>query len=1006
MVEPNRVQLNAEQRAAVEHGEGPLLIVAGAGTGKTRVIVERVGYLLRTVPGLKPENILAITFGNKAAEEIRQRAGERFGERALGCRFSTFHAFCYELLVEESPAKALDRIDHWIFLRRHLESLDLDTYLKVSEPGRFLGDLVDFCSRCHDNLVTPAAYSAYVEKVADDCLRSSRQGPPRKECAEQEIARQREVARMYRRSAELEEQEHLLSFGAMISRTVTLLDAAPELLARLQRRYRFILVDEFQDTNRAQIELLVRLAGEKKNLTVVGDDDQAIYRFRGASYASFHQFEQRFPGHPRVVLRQNYRSTQRILEVAAAAIAPNSKDRYQPGKRLETSNPQGRKVAVWEFPDDGQQSKFVAQEIARQVKVGEAQAYSDFAVLYRAHRYRNRLVEALRRAGVPFAIRKLAIDNLPPVRDMVACLRVIGRPEDSISLARVLAGPRWEMEASLLWEGCRLASDRKCSLREVVEDSGCGGQWPGKAKLLDFLSRYQKLSRQQRLLSWFPSLRQELGLFGLEEEGYDTALEAFTAFVTQWDQEKSTTGLLWEFLEYFGYFEEAGGRISLPDEDDPAPAGVASLGESRQGTLWDKPAGAGPLGKVQLMTVHGAKGLEFENVFVLHLLRRAFPTTHRRPLISFPDALLKGPLPQGDFHIEEERRLFYVALTRARNTLTLCTVSSKRQQPSRFLEQLREDGGADIDWKKLSASPAQPETDVPRREDTIRRSPFSQIEKWAGTMAAPPAGNLTLSASGLETCRQCPRKYQYSYVCRLPVIPSPALLFGSIMHRAVRELVSRLAASGDASKSAGREVIPPETVEAILNQHWSSAGFTDPHQESKYKDMGREQLAGLQRSLEGQPFKLMHQEKSFQFSVNFGVSVKRGGETKLLGRIDQINQVAGEDVELIEYKTGRAQTQKEADRSLQLTLYALACREVLGLKPLSLVLYNLTTQESFRTTRGPDDFGGLEGQIRQVSLDILAGKFPTLPGFHCRYCDFRPICPAYEDSGQGDAVLG
>ncbi len=405
-------------------------------------------------------------------------------------------------------------------------------------------------------------------------------------------------------------------------------------------------------------------------------------------------------------------------------------------------------------------------------------------------------------------------------------------------------------------------------------------------------------------------------------------------------------------------------------------------------------------------------------IFVLHLLRRAFPTSHRRPLISFPDALLKGPLPQGDFHIEEERRLFYVALTRARSTLTLCTVSSKRQQPSRFLDELRDaqlredqlregkDGGSEIDWKKLSVSPAEPESDVPRRKDTIRQPPFSQIERWTGAMTAPPAGSLTLSASGLDTYRQCPRKYQYSYVCRLPVSPSPALLFGSIMHRAVRELVSRLAASRDASRDAGREVQQPETVEAILDQHWSSAGFTDPHQESKYKETGREQLAGLKKALEGQPFQLLHQEKGFQFSVGIGVGAKQGGGTKLLGRIDQINQLAGQDVELIEYKTGRAQTQKDADRSLQLTLYALACREVLGLKPLSLVLYSLTTQEGFRTTRGPDDFRDLQEKIRQVSRDILVGKFPALPGYHCRYCDFRPVCPAYEDSGQGDAVLG
>ncbi|MCH8268420.1 MAG: ATP-dependent helicase [Acidobacteria bacterium] len=1025
MVELNKDQLNAEQRAAVEHGEGPLLIVAGAGTGKTHVIVERVGYLLRTAPGLEPENILALTFARKAAEEMRRRAGEYFGERALGCRFSTFHAFCYDLLREEIPLRALDKIDQWIFFRRHLEELELDYYLKVSEPGRFLHDLVDFCSRCHDNLVSPVQYSQYVEKLAAEVAQLAKQGRPPGKDAEQEIARLREHARVYERSETLQKQEYLLSFGAMISMAVSRLNESPQLLRQLQQRYAYILVDEFQDTNAAQWELLKLLAGKRRNVTVVGDDYQAIYRFRGASDGSLEQFRKKdFPTCERKVLNQNYRSTKSILNVAHAVA--RKLDSYKEDKRLVTKKKdQGCTVEVWEFPDAGQQSEFVAQEIARQIQAGEAKAYSDFAVLYRAHRYRNRLVEALRRREVPFAIRNLAIDNLPPVRDMVACLRAIGRPEDSVSLARVLAGPRWEMEASLLWEGCRLARERQCSLREVVEDSGWGGQWPGKAKLLGFLSRYQKLSREQRLLSWFPLLRQELDLFGLKEEGDDTALGAFTDFVIQWDQEKSTAGLLGEFLEYFGYFEEAGGRISLPDEDDPAPTGAASLGESRQGTLWDQSAEAESLGKVQLMTVHGAKGLEFENVFVLHLLRRAFPTSNRRPLISLPDALWKGSLLEGDFHIEEERRLFYVALTRARSTLTLCTVSNKRQQPSRFLDELRndqlrdeqlredKDGGSEIDWKKLSA-PTEPVLQALRQEDTIRQPPFSQIERWTGAMAAPPAGSLTLSASGLDTYRQCPRKYQYSYVCRLPVSPSPALLFGSIMHRAVRELVSRLAAGRDASNDAsrnaskkaggdaGREVQQPETVEAILDQHWSSAGFTDPHQESKYKEMGREQLAGLKKALEGQPFQLLHQEKGFQFSVK----AKQGGGTKLLGRIDQINQLAGQDVELIEYKTGRAQTQKEADRSLQLTLYALACREVLGLKPLSLVLYNLTTQEGFRTTRGPDDFKELQGQIRQVSRDILAGKFPALPGYHCRYCDFRPICPAYEDSRQGDAVPG
>ena len=160
------LKLNDQQRAAVEHGEGPLLIVAGAGTGKTRVIVERVGYLLAHVPGLQPENILALTFGRKAAEEMRQRAVKQFGERARRCRFSTFHAFCYDLLREELPLRALDKVDQWILFRRHLEELEPEYYLKLSEPGRFLHELVEFCSRCHDNLVSPEDLRRYAEKRA------------------------------------------------------------------------------------------------------------------------------------------------------------------------------------------------------------------------------------------------------------------------------------------------------------------------------------------------------------------------------------------------------------------------------------------------------------------------------------------------------------------------------------------------------------------------------------------------------------------------------------------------------------------------------------------------------------------------------------------------------------------------------------------------------------------------------------------------------------------------
>ncbi|OFV98816.1 MAG: hypothetical protein A3H28_08280 [Acidobacteria bacterium RIFCSPLOWO2_02_FULL_61_28] len=992
-------KLNDEQRAAVEHGEGPLLVVAGAGTGKTRVIIERIGHLLTHVRGLQPENILALTYARKAAEEMRQRAAERFGPPALRSRVSTFHAFCYELLSETAPRRTLDRVDQWIFLRRNLELLELEHYLRVSEPGRFLDDLIEFCHRCHDNLVSPADFRAYVEKRMAECREAARSSPlpgptakasrrqsrpDSQDCSEEEMARLQELAHVYERSEGLQERSQLVSFGAMISSAVALLDRSPELLQQLRRRYRFILVDEFQDTNPAQFELLVRLTGEHRNLTVVGDDDQAIYRFRGASYASFRQFEEHFPEHRRVILSRNYRSTGRILGVAGDAIAFNSRDRYQPDKQLVASYPEGRHVEVWEFADEVQEAEWTATEIARRVRGGEAGSYSNFAVLYRAHRHRDLLVKALERYGIPFAIRKLAVNRLPPVRDLVAYLRAIGRPDDSISLARVLADPRWELESDLLLQYCRRAAGQKQPLREALESAEPPQPWPARERLLDLLNRCRTLAQEQRLGSWLALLAHELGLYN--HPGSGPAVGAFVSFVLRWDQEKSATGLLPEFLEYFAYFEEAGGLVAFPDEDEAwlAPPlepsdrlGIASS-DARQGVLWADPGGS--VGRVELMTVHGAKGLEFEHVYVLRLLRGAFPTRKQEPLISLPAALWKGPLPQGDFHQEEERRLFYVALTRARSTLTLCTISNERQKPSPFLKQLTEASNPHLEWKRPAAA-APPVPDSGRDTEPSGRLRFSQIGPWAAAATRRSGDGFSLSASQLETYLQCPLKYQFSYGWRVPVPPAPPLLFGSVMHGAVKEVVRALA------QRPGN--LSPDALQAILNRHWPASGFADTLQDRKYREEGLRQLEGVRQIWSEGPSELLYQEKSFELEW---------GGTTLVGRMDQINRSAPAEVELIEYKTGRPQTQKDADNSTQLTLYAEACRRVLGLVPRSLVLFNLATGERVRTARTPEQFQTLEQTIRQTAAAIRAGTFPPRPGFLCRYCDFRPICPAHEET--------
>ncbi|MGA2901692.1 MAG: UvrD-helicase domain-containing protein, partial [Candidatus Acidiferrales bacterium] len=291
--------LNAQQRRAVEHGEGPLLVVAGAGTGKTRVITERIRYLLECNPELSGENILGLTFTDKAAGQMKSRVVKAVGERAEGIWLSTFHNFCLEkiLRVANPDLKVLEDVDHWILLRRHMAELDLKHFRRLAEPGEFLNDFREFFSRCQDELVSPDDYQTYVDKSWQAYLqRRESLEPDARALEEEDLARREELARVYRVSERLLRERNLLTFGAQLMQTVQLLRSDAALLQSMHDQFRYILVDEFQDTNIVQLELLWLLAGDRGNIVAVGDDDQAIYRFRGASFGSFTIFLKRFCG--------------------------------------------------------------------------------------------------------------------------------------------------------------------------------------------------------------------------------------------------------------------------------------------------------------------------------------------------------------------------------------------------------------------------------------------------------------------------------------------------------------------------------------------------------------------------------------------------------------------------------------------------------------------------------------------------------------------------------------
>jgi DNA helicase-2/ATP-dependent DNA helicase PcrA len=977
------IELNPEQRAAAQHGDGPLVVVAGAGTGKTRVITERIRYLLDTQPELSGREILGLTFTDKAAAEMKHRViaaerkrGEADVERAKAVTLSTFHAFCNALLQEVNPdLKPIDKVDHWILLRRNLPLLQLDQFRRLAEPGQFLGDFVEFFSRCQDELVTPDDFQKYAREQAEN-FRRVRGAMPEDERAIRnlEIAKLQEVARAYSASDLLVRERKLLTFGTQIMDAVMRLREDGALLERQRARYRYILVDEFQDTNFAQLELLWLLGGERPNLVVVGDHRQAIYRFRGASFGSFTIFLNRFakglPGAQGDLLRPltlNYRSSGRILRVAGQSIRHNEKPRNIPEYPLAAAREDGDKVRIVTHSSSDAEAQWVAGEIERLHRAGAK--WRTFAVLYRSHAHRDKLVEALKTRKIPFVIKNLSILSHRLVRDLVAYLRLISQPSDDVACARVLAMPAWGLEPSGLVRLVeRRAKGKGMSLWDTLQLAQ--GELPFSggechvSELVELVAEFRKKAPRLAAAELFAELAGALEIDAAVAPEDRKYFDRLGQFVREW-QPKSETQRLKEFVEYLDYFEQAGGSINLEQESGDA---------------------------VQLMTVHAAKGLEFDHVYVLRLVQRGFPAGEKPRVFEFPRELMKEEQPEGSFHIQEERRLFYVSVTRARQRLTLNTVENKRSKPSTFLDDILMDAQIKRrDIEQIAPTPANESAAVPPVpvlfEPPLRHARIgSQIGDWAATYRPPVPEPLQLSPSAIDTLKSCPQKYLFSRCWGLRGGPAAAISFGSVMHNTIKYFIGEL--------TKGR-ALPFEEVEKKFELEWTSAGFEDDYQEQEYKKDGLAQLGAFHARCLASPPKVIAQEKSFELPMKNNVV--------LTGRMDQVNRIAPGEEEIVDYKTGKPRDEDRARKDMQLSVYALAAREVFDWNPVRLTFYNLQTNEAVSATRDDKKLNRVRAEIQEAAADIRAGKFPPKLGFWCKFCDYESICPVREQGAAASA---
>lgn len=954
------------QTKAIEHVHGPMLVLAGAGTGKTTVLTRRIARLIQEGHAC-PSEILALTYTENAAHEMCARVSAELRSTDIeGLQAVTFHAYCNLLLKRCGKEFGLvDDKDLWIYLRKRIRELHLKYFVRAANVTQFLDDLLGFIRRCQDELVGPDKYADYVARLERGELplprvSSSKKAPTLN--SEEVVERCREIAGVFAIVEAMLQKENLGTFGHMITRAHDLLRQNHDLLATERTRARFVLVDEFQDANFAQVKILSLLAGKECNVFAVGDPDQAIYRFRGASSAAFGLFQRQFPSARMTVLEKNRRSVTSILKCAFGLIEKNppvfpvsqdaellyrrapllsSRDEEAPSAgRLMNNSPV--EAVLWRgHPLEASDLVTSILQKRRQLRC----RWKDFAVLYRNHVNRDDLVKELVLRGIPFSIENMDVLDTPEVRDVLACLGAIVFPTDAASVFRVAALPQFNIDPEKLRAAMKSAG-KDSNLVDTLK------QVEGGPAVLQKIEEVRHEIRRGNVKS---RVATEIVTRSFCLDCTSAPLNALLDFVVAWEKKAVTaTGELGEFLEYIEYFREARGTIPLAARDDDA---------------------------VHLMTVHGAKGLEFDHVYIIRAFSGSFPCHYRESLVEFPRDLLDPDSVAQDegkaLHQQEERRLFYVAMTRARDSLAIYAKqgTGKDDTPPGFLRDLLKASTLQPWLRRRDARPFQ--VDLFGEAEAVTIS-ISNAAAWLSkdSFLNP---NSPLSASAIETYETCPLQFKLDREWRIPGGVPAAMQYGAAMHRVLRTYYDALRFARDMSD---------DNLIAQFRADLAGAGIQDRYQHDLYEQQGLEQLRQfIVVTRQAAKAEVLNTEQWFSIRI---------GEATVNGRIDRIDRVAGEAVTIVDYKTGKPRSQEDADASLQLSIYALAASQNWGYKADRLVFYNLEDNSSVSTTRSEIQLQEAKAKVEEVARKIATGKFPAKPDYYCSTCPYRNLCPATE----------
>lgn len=958
--------LNPAQRQAVEHGSGPLLIVAGAGTGKTTVLVNRLLHLIMSGQA-KPEQILLTTFTEKAAGEMEERADRLLPYGYTDLWIQTFHGLGERLLRQHgldiglpTDFKLLNETGQWVLLRKNLDRLQLNYYRPLGNETKFLRDLVKHFSHLKDEDILPDDYLKYV-----DSLDLSDAGEPE----QLEVARLKELAQAYQTYNQLLLDNSCLDFGDLISYTLRLFQQRPNILQQYRQQFKFILVDEFQDTNWAQYELIKLLAAPDNNLTVVGDDDQSIYKFRGASLANILQFKDDFPQAQEIVLTDNYRSGQPILDQAYQSIQKNNPDRLEDklkiNKRLVAASQTTGSVEVWPLATESEEVVAIVDYIKEEYQKDPETKWSDFAILIRSNRDADKFINELGRQKIPCQFMSLrGLYYKPIVLDCLAYFKLLDNYHESAALYRVLNSRPFALSPADLVELAALARRKSWSLFEAAQNNvlatkiSSAGR-PVIDKLLKLVTTQSLSATQQAPSRLFVDFVYQSGLLaGLDQEVDGAIFHYLNQLYKKMKafEDGGNDLRLKDFVDLMDMEMEAGetGSLSLPMEDDDL---------------------------VRIMTIHSAKGLEFRYVFLPDLVDKRFPTIKRGDSLPVPDGLIAEPAGSGDIHLAEERRLFYVAVTRAKEKLILAYArdygGARDKRPSVFLSELG-----------LTDNQVERQLDSARVFELVREVEALKNPTEELVLPAPLIAVNKFSFSQFEGYGNCPLQYKFSFVLRVPVPEKGTMVYGRLMHRCLYELFAPCLLTEQPVDLFGQATAQPKVdwsgFLAIYHKNWTDEGYASAADREKYRLLGQQSLKLAWQKVEndGWPTVLALEKKFVWKTARFTLG----------GTIDRVDQLADGTVEIIDYKTGNPKDKLDYQAKRQLMIYQLAVEAVFGWRVGKLTFYYLNNGQTLSFTAKPTDLDKVQQEVAIEVEAIRQGLFPAKPSQLCAYCDFRSIC--------------